>query len=76
MLPSPVVFNPIVEKKYSVYKFHARNCTLLEVARFVYMKNHQNVEIRFTHRPTVLFITKFRANINPNFWFVYPKEVT
>ena len=52
------------------------NCLLAETANFIYMKRHQNDEIRYTHRPTVPFITKFKEAIHPDFWFVYPEEVS
>lgn len=71
------LFFDIIRKGRVLTKFcAAHNCTLLEAANFIYMKKHQNGDIRFTHRPTVPFIAKFKDVIHPDFWFVYPEEVT
>lgn len=71
------IFFDIIRDGQVLMKFCAiYNCLLTETANFIYMKRHQNGEIRYTHRHTVPFITKFKEAIHPDFWFVYPEEVS
>lgn len=71
------LFFDIIRERQVLTRFCAiHNCPLMEAANFIYMKKNRNGEIRYTHRPTVPFITKFKEAIHPDFWFVYPEEVS
>lgn len=71
------LFFDIIREGQVLTRFCAiHNCPLMEAANFIYMKKNRNGEIRYTHRPTVPFITKFKEAIHPDFWFVYPEEVS
>ncbi|MBO8457050.1 MAG: hypothetical protein IAA81_02340 [Spirochaetes bacterium] len=52
------------------------NCDKLEAANFIYMKKHKNGDKRYLNRPTLPFITKFREDVPPDWWFIYPEEVS
>ena len=71
------LFFDIIRERQVLTRFCAiHNCPLMEAANFIYMKKNRNGETRYTHRPTVPFITKFKEASHPDFWFVYPEEVS
>lgn len=71
-----IFFNELKERR-AMSKFCAmHNCEKLEAANFVYMKHHKNGELRYLARPTLPFIKKFREDVHPDWWFIYPEEVT
>lgn len=71
-----IFFNELKERR-AMSKFCAlHNCEKLEAANFVYMKHHKNGELRYLARPTLPFIKKFREDVHPDWWFIYPEEVS
>ena len=71
------IFFEVLKERRAMSKFcSAHNCEKLEAANFVYMKHHKNGELRYLVRPTLPFIKKFRAEIHPDWWFIYPDEVS
>ena len=71
------IFFDTLKERRAMSKFCAmHNCEKLEAANFVYMKHHKNGELRYLARPTLPFIKKFRADVHPDWWFIYPDEVT
>ncbi len=71
------IFFDILKERRAMTKFCAsHNCEKLEAANFVYMKHHKNGELRYLARPTLPFIKKFRTEVHPDWWFIYPDEVS
>lgn len=71
------IFFDILKERRAMSKFCAsHNCEKLEAANFVYKKHHKNGELRYLARPTLPFIKKFREEVHPDWWFIYPEEVT
>ena len=71
------IFFNVLKERRAMSKFCAmHNCEKLEAANFVYMKHHKNGELRYLARPTLPFIKKFREDIHPDWWFIYPDEVS
>ena len=71
------IFFDILKQRRVMTKFCSlHNCEKLEAANFVYMKHHKNGELRYLARPTLPFIRKFRKDVHPDWWFIYPDEVT
>ena len=71
------IFFDILKTRRVMSKFCSlHNCEKLEAANFVYMKHHKNGELRYLARPTLPFIRKFRKDVHPDWWFIYPDEVS
>lgn len=71
------IFFDILKERRAMSKFCVmHNCEKLEAANFVYMKHHKNGEMRYLARPTLPFIKKFREDVHPDWWFIYPDEVS
>lgn len=71
------IFFDILKTRRVMSKFSSlHNCEKLEAANFVYMKHHKNGELRYLARPTLPFIRKFRKDVHPDWWFIYPDEVS
>lgn len=71
------IFFDVLKERRAMSKFCAmHNCEKLEAANFVYMKHHKNGELRYLARPTLPFIKKFREDVHPDWWFIYPDEVS
>lgn len=63
------------------YRVMARFCALhnssiSEAANFVTMRHHKNGSLRYSARPTIVFVSKFREELNPDFWYIFPDEVS
>lgn len=71
------IFFDVLKEQRAMSKFCVmHNCEKLEAANFVYMKHHKNGEMRYLARPSLPFIKKFREDVHPDWWFIYPDEVS
>ena len=71
------IFFNVLKERRAMSKFCAmHNCEKMEAANFVFMKHHKNGELRYLARPTLPFIKKFREDVHPDWWFIYPDEVS
>lgn len=71
------IFFDVVRSRRALTRFCAEhNCTKNEAANFVYMKRHKNGDLRYLARPVLPFVMKFRADIHPDWWYIYPEEVS
>lgn len=71
-----IFFNILKERRVMSKFCIMHNYKKTEAANFVYMKHHKNGELRYLVRPTLPFIKKFREEVHPDWWFIYPDEVT
>lgn len=71
-----IFFDTLKERRVMSKFCASHNCEKLEAANFVYKKHHKNGELRYLARPTLPFIKKFREEVHPDWWFIYPEEVT
>ncbi len=71
------IYFDAIKEGHVLSKFCAvHNCPAAEIANVIYMKKHPTEDRRCLKRPAVPFITKFRTDIHPDFWFIYPDEVS
>lgn len=52
------------------------NCSYTEAANYVTMRHHKNGTFRYASRPTIQFIDKFKKELHPDYWYIYPDEVS
>lgn len=71
-----VYFDILKERRALTNFCTIHGCANLEAANFIYMKKHRNGDKRYLNRPTLPFITKFREDVPPDWWFIYPEEVS
>lgn len=71
------IFFDVLKERRALSRLCAlHDYTRFQAGNFVYMKRHKNGELRYLVRPTLPFMEKFREEVHPDWWFIYPDEVT
>lgn len=71
-----IYFDILKENKVMAKFCSLHNTTLTEAVNFVTMRHHKNGTLRYTTRPTIVFVSKFINEIHPDYWYIFPEEVS